>query len=61
MTTATKNAAKIFSVAEHKEINRDCATKYDLSTFKIIHNGNNKFDLIKMEAILFILLILGSK
>ena len=61
MTTATKNAAKRFSVAEHLVNNRDCATKYDLSRFKITHHCNNVFDFIKIEAILHISLILGSK
>ena len=34
-TTATKNAAKRSSVAEHLINNRDCARKYDISRFKI--------------------------
>ena len=34
-TMATKNAAKRYSDAEHLLNNRDCAMKYDISTFKI--------------------------
>ena len=51
MTTSTKNAVKRSSVAEHLVNSRDCAKKYDLSRFKIIHHCNNVFDLIKMETI----------
>ena len=61
MTTSTKNAANRFSVTEHLVNNRYCAMKYELSRFKIIYHCNNVFDLIKMEDILFILLILGRK
>ena len=34
MTTATKNAAKSFSVAEHLVNNRECAKKYDYPDLK---------------------------
>ena len=55
MTSATKNAAKRFSVAEHLVNNRDCGTIYDLSRFKIVHHSNNVFNPNKMEAIINIL------
>ena len=51
MTTATKNAAKRLLVEEHLVNYRDCAKKYDLYRFRIIHYCNNEFYLIKMEAI----------
>ena len=51
MTIATENATKRSSVAEHLVNNRECANKYDLSRFKIIHQFNNVTDLIKMKAI----------
>ncbi len=51
MTTATKNAIKRSSVAEHLVNNRECAKEYDLSRFKIIHYYINMTDLIKLEAI----------
>ena len=51
MATASKNAAKRSSVAEHLVNNRDCAKKYDLSRYKISHHCNNVFDLIKSKAI----------
>ena len=51
MTRETENATKRFSVAEHLVNNRECAKKYDLSRFKILHQCNNVTDLIKMEAI----------
>ena len=50
-TTATKNAAKRSSVAEHLINSRDCARKYDISKFKIIHHCNSVIDLVKLEAI----------
>ena len=55
MTTAIKNVTKRSSVAEHQVNDRECAKKYDLSGFKIIHYCNNVTDLIKMEAILIYL------
>ena len=55
MTSATKNAAKRFSVAEHLVNNRDCGTIYDLSRFKIVHHSNNVFNPNKMGAIIYIL------
>ena len=51
MKTATENATKISSVAENLENNRECAKKYDLSRFKIIHQCNNVTYLIKIEVI----------
>ena len=51
MTTATNNAAKRSSVAEHLVNNSECAKKYDLFRFKIIHHCSNITDLIKMKAI----------
>ena len=51
MITATKNAAKRSLVAEHLVNNKECAKKYDLSRFKIIHQSNDLTDLIKIEAI----------
>ena len=47
MTTATKRS----SVAEHLVNNRECAKKYDLCRFKLIHHCNNVTGVIKMEAI----------
>ena len=51
MTIAPENASKRSSVAKHLVNNRECAKKYDLSRFKIIHQCNNVTDLIKLEAI----------
>ena len=51
MTIATENATKRSSVAEHLVNNRECAKKYDLSRFKMLHQCNSVNDLIKMEAI----------
>ena len=48
MTTATKNATKRSSIAENLVNHRECAKKYDLSAFKIIHNCNWSH---KMKAI----------
>ena len=50
-TIATKNAAKRSSVAEHLINNRDCARKYEISKFRIIHHCNSVFELVKLEAI----------
>ena len=50
-TTATENASKRSSVAEHLINNRDGARKYDISRFRIIHHCNSVFDLVKLEAI----------
>ena len=44
-----------YLVAEHLVNNRECAKKYDLSRFKIIHQCNNVTDLNKMKAILIYL------
>ena len=55
MTRATENATKRSSIAEHLVKNRECAKKYDLSIFKILHQCNNVTDLIKMEAVLIYL------
>ena len=55
MTIATNNATKRWSVAGHLVNKRECAKKYDLSRFKILHQCNNVTDLIKMEAVLIYL------
>ena len=49
--TATKNAAKRSSVAEHLINNRNCARKNNLSRFKTINHCNIVFDLVKLEDI----------
>ena len=53
-TTATKKD-KRSSVLEHLINNRDCARKYDISRFKIIHHCISVFDLVKLEAISIVL------
>ena len=48
-TTATKNSAKRSSIAEHLINNRDCARKYEISRFKIVH-CNSVYDLVELES-----------
>ena len=50
MTTANKNAAKSFSVAEHLVNSRYCARKHDIARYRTTHHFNSVFDLIRIEA-----------
>ena len=52
ISKAVINAAKRSAISEHLINNASCAEKYNISMFSILKQCANKFDLIKMEAIL---------
>ena len=52
ISKAVINAAKRSAISEHLINNANCAYKYNISMFSIKKQCANKFDLIKMEAIL---------
>ena len=52
ISKAVINAAKRSAISEHLINNANCTEKYNISMFSIMKQCANKFDLIKMEAIL---------
>ena len=52
ISKAVINAAKRSAISEHLINNANCAEKYNISMFGTIKQCANKFDLIKIKAIL---------